>query len=217
MKWTLITTICLLGLAHSLPQSIDSETNASGSHLVSGVLVSDSGMKLLWKHHDAKVTATLSLPENLQKTRVVDISKTGFPLIYSARNQASNSVNVLNRMTPFEGMLDNLLAVRNADGKIVTYRGATAQRWPIENLSLDDYVELAPNEKKKTTLDIRDSYAFDKDGVYTFEIRQPIPKTVLYAASPLRKVSIRVIGVAARRKVLRKQQQAHLALLDQSS
>jgi hypothetical protein len=159
----------LLMQANSLPRS--SSSGGEGG---------DVGKQVLGKHHGSKLITSLSSPK-----KAVDLSKGGFPVIFTAYNPEKQPIKVLNRMTPFEGLLDNIFTIKDPAGHIMPYRGSVAQRWPIETLSLGDYVDFLPGESKEVVLDLSEVYGFTRDGNFTVELKQPVPKTVMYYAKDL--------------------------------
>jgi len=151
-----------------------------------------SGVPLLYLHYGTEVVASVTSPAHR-----VDLAGTeGFPLIFTARNTGSGTIHMLNRMTPFEGLLDDLLIVRNEAGKHMPYKGATASRRPVEDLTMQDYVVIGPGQSKRVTLDIADEYGFDGDGLYSIRLKQPSPKTVKY--KDIQELKIQVTGAAER-------------------
>jgi len=157
--------------------AVIASVTVQGAVLPGGPQVNYTGISLLYKYYGAEVIATVSTP-----TDTVDLSQPeGLPVVFTAFNPSNRPVTLLNRMTPFEGILDDLLVVRDeATGRRMKYKGATASRDPIEGLLEKDYLQIGAGQSRTVVLDIADEYTFDVDGTYQIRLKQPQPKTVVY-------------------------------------
>ena len=119
------------------------------------------------------------------------------------KNVGITPLMFLKRGTPFEGPLDNLFVVRDADGHEMKYLGAHAARVPIDQVKDTDFITLQPNEVKRIVIDIAPQYKFKHDGMYYIRIANPEDGHIAYknVMKTIEEVLIR--GTRAQKKVVK--------------
>lgn len=123
-----------------------------------------------WAADPPPMTCTVRVPSSVK-------SGGPAPLTVALHNRGATKVAVLNWGTPFEEAWLQPFVTVSREGAPVTYGGAVVKRGDPD---VDEYLELAPDERREATLDLALAFDLSTPGRYTIA-----PRIVLYDVATL--------------------------------
>ena len=101
------------------------------------------------------IECRMSMPARVQNPASI-------PLTFELINKTKNTLNILNRDTPFEGFYGQYFEITGPDGTAVDYRGRVVKR--ASTPAREEYVSIKKGDKLAVTVNLAPAYDFKVKG-----------------------------------------------------
>lgn len=107
------------------------------------------------------IECRMSIPARVQNRATI-------PLTFELINKTKNTLNILNRDTPFEGFYGQYFEITGPDGATVEYRGRVVKR--ASTPTREEYVSIKKGDKLAVTVNLAPPYDFKGKGTGRYEV-----------------------------------------------